>query len=380
MEITNVELNFGIAGVCFFLTLLILSWLLFFRARTNFLWKLSVLVTEWSSHFSALSLLIAVCYFIQSDFVAVSLFTALALIYSYPSVAAMLIGRKLQKDLSSAFSIHASIFSFSFIKLFTPFRKRKIVPLIKTYFKSESLSLDLDFYRNNDYDKQPCVIVVHGGGWDSGDREQLPELNYYLASKGIAVASITYRLAPQYKFPAPLEDLRHARLYLQQNAKELGIDEHSFFYLGRSAGGQVVLTEAYANPDPSVKGVIAFYAPADMAWGYGFPCWKYVMDSRRLQRNYIGGTPEETGDAFDRASATHLVKPGLPPTLMLCGRNDVLTSFLHNIRLIEKLKPAGIPYYLLDIPWGVHGFDFNIQGPGAQLSTYCVEEFVKGKS
>jgi acetyl esterase/lipase len=360
--------------------LLLFSSLLFIKAPTNFLWKLSVLFTEWSAHFALFSFSLATFYLFQSEVLPAFIFIVTGLVYVYPSLAAVFIGRKLQKETSSAFGIDTSPFSFSFLKLFTPFRKKKIHPITKTYFESVGLSLDLDFYRNDDYDKQPCVIVVHGGGWDSGDREQLPELNYYLASKGIAVASITYRLAPQHKFPAPLEDLRNARIYLQKNAGELGIDPTNFFYLGRSAGGQVVLTEAYSNPDPSVKGVIAFYAPADMAWGYGFPCWKYVMDSRRLQRNYIGGSPQETGDAFERASATHLVKPGLPPTLMLCGRNDVLTSFLHNIRLIEKLKPAGVPYYLLDIPWGVHGFDFNIQGPGAQLSTYCVEEFVKGRS
>lgn len=355
------------------------SLLIVIKAPTNFLWKLSVLFSEWGYLFALLSIGWAVVVGVYNpNPVALCLALCAACIYAYPLIGGIWIGTRLSKSMKGAFKFDTGPFQFSFLTLLKLPQTFGIAPSTHVYFQSEKYSLEFDFYRNNDKSKQPCVLVVHGGGWDSGDRKQLSELNFYLASKGIAVASITYRLAPKYHFPAPLDDLRVAREYLMKHSESLGIFTDQFFYLGRSAGGQIALTEAYTNPHPSVKGVIAFYAPADMAWGYNFPCWKYVMDSRRVQRDYMGGAPEETGDAYVRASANRIVKPGLPPTLMLCGRNDVLTSFHHNTRLMAALTPAGIPHFLLDLPWGVHGFDFHFNGVSSQLSRYCVEQFVKG--
>ena len=90
----------------------------------------------------------------------------------------------------------------------------------------------------------PLVIVVHGGSWESGDNKQLPELNSYLAHKGFNVAAITYRLAPQYKSPAPSEDVHDAIQYFIQHAARYKIDTNNIVLLGRSAGGQIVLSAA----------------------------------------------------------------------------------------------------------------------------------------
>jgi hypothetical protein len=49
---------------------------------------------------------------------------------------------------------------------------------------------------------------------------------------------------------------------------------------------------------------------------------------------------------------------------------------LHDVHLIKKLKPAGVKYYWLKLPWATHGFDYNLNGPGGQLSTYAVETFL----
>jgi acetyl esterase/lipase len=353
------------------------SLLIAVKAPTNFLWKLSVLFTEWGYYFALLNFGLAFWNGFENSIVFFLLFSS-ACLYAFPLLCGYWISIGLSNKLTISFDFFTQPFRFSLISLFKPSQTYGIVPRKQIYFQSEECTLELDFYRNHENAKQPCVIVVHGGGWDSGDRKQLSELNFYLASKSIAVASITYRLAPRHHFPAPLEDLRMARKYLTEHSDTLGINPIQFFYLGRSAGGQIVLTESYTNPDPSVKGVIAFYAPADMAWGYNFPCWKFVMDSRRVQRDYMGGSPEETGDAYVKASANRIVTSDAPATLMLCGRNDVLTSFHHNTRLIEALKPHKVPYFLLDLPWGVHGFDFHFNGVSSQLSRYCVEQFVKG--
>jgi acetyl esterase/lipase len=60
------------------------------------------------------------------------------------------------------------------------------------------------------------VVVIHGGGWDTGNRRQLPELNSWLARAGYAVASLDYRLAPEHAYPAPVEDVRDAIAFLKK--------------------------------------------------------------------------------------------------------------------------------------------------------------------
>ena len=62
----------------------------------------------------------------------------------------------------------------------------------------------LDFYPSQISGERPCVMVVHGGSWSSGDSQQLPELNSYLASIGYNVASINYHLSPKYRSPRPV--------------------------------------------------------------------------------------------------------------------------------------------------------------------------------
>ncbi len=152
----------------------------------------------------------------------------------------------------------------------------------KTFTYDAANGLTLDFYPAPTQGKKPCVIVVHGGSWAGGDSRQLPELNSELAKASYHVASINYRLAPQYKFPAPIEDLKVALNYLQSQASILLIDTNNFVLLGRSAGGQIVLSAAYMLNDPAIKGVISLYGPADMVWGYANPTNPLVLNSRKV--------------------------------------------------------------------------------------------------
>src|SRR5690606_151850 len=115
---------------------------------------------------------------------------------------------------------------------------------------------------------RPCVVVIHGGSWAGGNNKQLPELNSYLAISGYNVISINYRLVPLTTYPAPIEDVAAAIRFLKMNADNLRLDTSRIVLLGRSAGGQIALDAAYSIPDPSIKGVISYYGPTDMVWGY----------------------------------------------------------------------------------------------------------------
>lgn len=222
----------------------------------------------------------------------------------------------------------------------------------------------------------PCVIVIHGGSWSSGDSKQLPELNSYLAAKGYNVAAINYRMAPKYQTPAPVEDVKQALDYLTKHSEELHIDTNNIVLLGRSAGAQIALLAAYRLHDKRVKGVIDFYGPADMVWGYSIPSNPLIMDSRKVMENYIGGSYKQVPDKYVACSPIEFADDKAIPTLIIHGDNDVLVSPEHSRRLNLKLQQHNIRHYWLKLPWATHGFDYNLNGPGGQLSTFAVETFL----
>jgi len=263
---------------------------------------------------------------------------------------------------------------FSITKLFA---KNVVVPYrVIDYVKYPDTTMKLDFYPSQMIGKRPCVIVVHGGSWAGGDSQQLPELNSYMAAKGYNVASINYRMAPKWQTPAPVEDIANAIKYLTVHADELHIDPTQFVLLGRSAGAQIALLAAYTLHNQQLKGVIDFYGPADMVWGYSIPSNPLIMDSRKVMDDYVGGSYSKVPMKYYECSPLNFVSKESMPTLMIHGTNDVLVSPEHSHRLNGALNNNGIKHYWLQIPWATHGFDFNLNGPGGQISTYTVMQFL----
>jgi acetyl esterase/lipase len=244
------------------------------------------------------------------------------------------------------------------------------------YARVNSQDLRLDVYPPPRGGPAPGVLVIHGGSWQGGDSGQLAALNRYLAARGYLVAALNYRFAPTWIFPAALEDVRAALGYLQANAATIGLDPQRIALLGRSAGGQLALLAAYAVADPAIKGVVSFYGPADMVYGYENPANPRVIDSRGILEAYLGGPPTDVPEAYRRASPIELVGPDSPPTLLIHGGRDELVSPMQSERLAARLEEAGRPHLLLRLPWATHGFDFSFNGPGGQLSTYAIERFL----
>lgn len=222
----------------------------------------------------------------------------------------------------------------------------------------------------------PGIVVVHGGSWQNGARTELAALNAYLAARGYVVAAISYRLAPRWLFPAARDDVRDAIAYLKANAVSLGIDPQRLVLLGRSAGGQLALLVAYETHDPAIRGVVAFYTPADMRFGYANPSKPAVIDSRGILKAYLGGSPDEVTGVYDAASPLNFVARDSPPTLLVHGGRDELVFPAQSERLAARLVQAGRPHLFLRLPWATHGCDVNFSGPCGQISTYAIERFL----
>lgn len=238
----------------------------------------------------------------------------------------------------------------------------------------------LDFYRAACGDRSgaaPCVIGVHGGGWDGGERAQIPALNHWLARRGYAVAAVSYRLAPAFRWPAQRDDLLAAIAFLKAHAAELGIDPTRLVLLGRSAGGQIAQTVGYTAGDPAIRGVIGLYAPSDLIFGYVNTHENDMLKSPALMRQFLGGTPDSARANYESASALFHVTRRAPPTLLLHGENDALVWHRHSERLAARLAEHGVPCGCVMLPWATHAFEFNLHGPGGQLTTFAIERFLE---
>lgn len=165
--------------------------------------------------------------------------------------------------------------------------------------------------------------------------------------------------------------------YVKRNAGALGADPEKIALVGRSAGGQLALLVAYEEKDPAIKGVVSFYAPTDMRYGYRDATNPWIIDHEAALELYLGGDPDATGNVYDEASPIRFVSPSCPPTLLLHGVHDELVHVAQSDRLAARLREAGATHLYLRLPWATHGFDHNLAGPGGQISTYAIDRFLK---
>lgn len=364
--------------------LLLISLLAVFPAPEFHLWILAIIVTEFSYIFIAITIILLLIktkgrYRKPGSFIG---FVVLILFLS-PVFRAYVVAAKLPENLKATFGNEIDALKnnplktpFSFFSMFSKIDDKEIFPQTFTYKTYPEIGLQLDFYAVKTASKKPCVVVIHGGSWSGGDDKQLPELNSYLAKRGYAVASIDYRLAPEYKSTQALEDVKSAVNYLKANAEKLQIDTNNFVLLGRSAGAQLALLAAYTFKNEGIKGVINFYGPADMVWGYFTPANPLVLNSHKVMEAYLGGTYQQQKNQYEASSPILQVNAQTVPTLSIHGKNDVLVSYQHSIRLKQKLNSLGVKNYLLTLPWATHGCDYNLNGPSGQLATYTVERFL----
>lgn len=348
-------------------------------------WKLAVLAGEYGHWAAGAPLVIAgVAWRLRGNAGVLPLATVLVGLLAFglllrPCVEARLISGRLPEKFEKQFGrVELARAPFSFGGLFGGVETSAAVETMK--FSGE---LSLDLYRASikpgaigGRGGSPCVIVVHGGGWDGGGRGEIAHFNGWLAARGYTVASIDYRLAPKFAWPAQRDDVFRAIAFLKTHATALGIDATRLVLLGRSAGGNIAEATAYTANDPAIRGVIALYAPADMNFAYAYSREDDILKSPRLLRQYLGGTPDAARASYDAASGYLHVAKSTPPTLLLHGQLDTLVWHRQSERLDAKLAEAGVPHAFVSLPWATHAFEFNLSGPGGQLTRFSVEWFL----
>jgi len=265
---------------------------------------------------------------------------------------------------------------FSWKQLWFAPRDETMTADILEYSHLTGIPLKLRLYRCATRAPAPCILMVHGGGWNSGSPDEFPALQRHMARNGYVVAAPEYRLSPASPWPAQREDVLAALRWLKEHAGEYGIDPQRFVLMGHSAGGQIAEAVAYGAHDPAIRGCIAFYSPADLHYAYEFARADDILNSLKLVKEYMGGTPTEVRSNYDSASGILLADASSPPTLLLHGRRDELVWFRQSERLNQRLQELGVRHYFVRLPWATHAFDHTLNGPGGQIAVYAVDTFL----
>lgn len=163
----------------------------------------------------------------------------------------------------------------------------------------------------------PAVIIVHGGGWEAGDKiTYVSPVFAPLAQAGFAWFSIDYRLTPYVHVPEQLDDVRSAVRFVRQHAGWFHIDPDRIALLGESASGHLVAQVA-STPCPGceVQAVVSFYGV------YNFERWRNDPDFKRMLPHMF---EDQSAATLRRFSPLFHASAGLPPILIVQGTGDEL--------------------------------------------------------
>lgn len=210
---------------------------------------------------------------------------------------------------------------------------------------------------------RPAVLMVHGGGWERRTRADMDGIASKLAKRGYAVFNISHRFAPQWQFPAQINDLAQAVRWLKANAEQYGIDANRIGGWGYSSGAHLVAMLATLSPGDAhypgdntrLDAVVLGGTPADLR----------KFEGGRLVPQFLGTTQAQDFSVYEQASPTWLVSADDPPTFLYHGGLDLLVSADHAREMKAALDAAGVPAELYIARLREHATMF-VLGGGAE--------------
>ena len=208
----------------------------------------------------------------------------------------------------------------------------------------------------------PCLVFFHGGGWVIGDLDSHDVVCRKLADEGeLIVMSVDYRLAPEHKFPAAVDDAIAATRWIAEHAKQHSIDPSRLMVGGDSAGGNLAAVVAIAARDgngPDIAGQVLIYPAIDFAMTH--PSHREPETSILLTHSvilwfrdhYLNGVADVHDWRASPARAKTLI--GLPPAYVLTAGADPLRD--EGEEYARRLTEAGVPVTYRHFPGQFHGF------------------------
>jgi pectinesterase len=231
--------------------------------------------------------------------------------------------------------------------------------------RERELKADVYYPKKKIKGNYPGVILIHGGGWRSGDKSQTNSMAIALANEGYVAVCVEYRLSLEAKFPEAVYDIKSAIRWMRANSKKFNLDSEKIATLGMSAGGQLATLvgftsfnkayeDAIGNPKQSsaiqavvnIDGTLSFHHPESQE-GAATVLW-------------LNGTYEEIPKVWESASPLDQVTKHSPPIVFInssipryhAGRDDVvkkLNSF-HIYSEVHTLADTPHPFWFFN-PW-----------------------------
>jgi len=275
-----------------------------------------------------------------------------------------------------------------------------MTPTTVTYKVADGHPIKLDLYRPAGVAIAPVVVWLHGGALIAFSRRAILQRRGILEAclaAGLAVAAIDYRLAPETKLPAILDDVRDAFAWVQREGAAHGLNPARVGVLGLSAGGYLALMSAFmVTPRPRV--VVSYYGYGDIAgdW-YARPdafynqmpaiadedAWSRVgtapisepdLDASlgRMRFYYwtrqhgswpthvFGPHPRTSPAAFGAVCPIQNIDDAWPPTMLLHGTADTDVPYEQSTMMLDALAAAGVPATIRTLVGAPHVFDMNI--------------------
>ncbi|HEY2573459.1 MAG TPA: alpha/beta hydrolase [Verrucomicrobiaceae bacterium] len=221
--------------------------------------------------------------------------------------------------------------------------------IVYATYGERKVMLDLYLPKQPASARIPCIVVIHGGGWRSGDKTRFAAIAGELAKQGFAAACIGYRLLPEVEFPAPVVDCKAAVRWVRANAAPHGIDPDRIGAIGGSAGGHLVAMLGTSDKESKLEGnggnpgissriqaVVAMATPADMT---------SFAERAKIDRDL----------AVLISPITHVSKDSAP-VLLMHGTKDAVVPMAQSEMLLEKYHKAGASAALVKIEGAPHAF------------------------
>ena len=224
-----------------------------------------------------------------------------------------------------------------------------------TYAERDSGPMKADVYVPRGDGPFPGVLVVHGGAWRMGSRSQLGGVAQLLAEHGFTAVAISYRLAPQYKFPAQIDDCKSAVRWMRSNAAAWKIDPEHIGGFGYSAGAHLVSLLGTTSPEDGLEGVSeAATLPSTrlqaIAAG-GAPCdFRPLPPDEDFLAFWLGGSRGTMPEQYRLASPAAFITADDPPFFFFHGENDQLVPLMSPTQMQRALAAAGVSAELYTVP------------------------------
>ncbi|WP_034344888.1 alpha/beta hydrolase [Deinococcus misasensis] len=201
----------------------------------------------------------------------------------------------------------------------------------------------LDIYLPRQKGTHPVVVFVHGGSWQSYSKDNFEFVGESFARAGYVTVLVNYRLAPQFTYPAFVQDTVKAFKWVKDNIQQHSGNPNEVFVMGHSAGAYNV-AEAIINQDllsaeglkpTDFKGVIGIAGPYDFDPAFTPGVFGTYLREQAMPANHVKGE--------------------LPPFLLLVAQNDELVAPENATSMKKALKANGTPVELVTIPRVNHG-------------------------